>query len=142
MPVEAISTALVQDRRSRLLKEGLSEDYVNRGFRTLKVILNTAELPHQNPVSKFYKKFSLSLQSTNKQDFLKAGEIFDLVNEYWTEKEQLLWHRSKGEKLTQQPIASFLLMPSYRSKESGDVRLTVGRHRRRYNLDQRNKKPP
>ena len=110
MPVEAISPALVQERRSKLLKEGLSEDYVNRGFRTLKVILNTADLPHQNPVSKFYKKFSLSLQSTNKQHFLKAGEIFDLVNEYWTEKEQLPLHRAKGEKLTQPPIASFLLM--------------------------------
>ena len=62
MPVKAISPALVQERRSKLLKEGVSEDYVNRGFRTLKVILNTADLPHQNPVSKFYKKFSLSQQ--------------------------------------------------------------------------------
>ena len=125
MPVEAISPALVQERRSKLLKEGLSEDYVNRGFRTLKVILNTADLPHQNPVSKFYKKFSLSLQSTNKQHFLKADDIVKLVLDLYHEKMHLPWHREKGEMLNHPPIAAFLwmlLLTGARKTEMLDLR--------------------
>ena len=125
MPVEAISPRLVQDRRIKLLKEGLSEDYVNRGFRTLKVILNTADLPHQNPVSKFYKQFSLSLQSTNKQHFLKADDIVRLVLDLYDEKIQLPWHREKGFMLDHPPIASFLwmlLLTGARKTEMLDLR--------------------
>jgi len=85
MPVEAISPALVQDRRNKLIKQGLSEDYVNRGFRTLKLVLNSTELPHGNPVAKFYKKYSLSLQSTVKDTFLSQKQIVQIINGFTDE---------------------------------------------------------
>jgi len=102
MPVEAISEKLVQDKRSKLKKRGLSDDYINRGFRTLKLILNTAELPHQNPVSKFYKKWKLSLQSTNKHHFLLQDQIVEIINGFTNE---CAGWRVSGDK----PIYSFLM---------------------------------
>ena len=88
MPVEAISPSMIGKRRADLLRQGLSENYVNRGFRTLKLILNTAELPHQNPVSKYYKKYKLSLQSTNKSSFLRARDIAYLIHAYGEEMKE------------------------------------------------------
>jgi integrase len=102
MPVEAISEKLVQDKRSMLKKRDLSEDYINRGFRTLKLILNTADLPHQNPVSKFYKKWKISLQSTNKDHFLLQDQIVEIINGFILESDA--WRTS-----AQRPIYSFLM---------------------------------
>ena len=69
MPVEAISEKLIQDKPSMLKKLDLSEDYINRGFRTLKLILNTADLPHQNLFLNSIKNgkflFSLPIKNTS-----------------------------------------------------------------------------
>jgi len=40
MPVSAISEDLVLQRRTQMLGSGLSENYVNKAFRTLKAVLN------------------------------------------------------------------------------------------------------
>ena len=81
MPVSAISEDLVLRKRTDLLNRGLSENYVNKVFRTLKAVLNVARLPF-NPVSEAYREYGLSLQSTTKDTFLEGPQIVSLLSEY------------------------------------------------------------
>ena len=119
MPVSAISEDLVLQRRTQMLSSGLSENYVNKAFRTLKAVLNISRLPF-NPVSEAYKDFGLSLQSSSKDTFLEGSDIVQLMENYAFEN----LFRTKGDDIF--AYLMFLLLTGCRRSEAlyltwGDV---------------------
>ena len=111
MPVSAISEELVLQRRTQMLGSGLSENYVNKAFRTLKAVLNISRLPF-NPVSEAYKDFGLSLQSSAKDTFLEGADIVQLMENYAFEN----MFRAKGHDIF--AFLMFLLLTGCRRSEA------------------------
>lgn len=81
-PAHVITSDMVILKRSELLKKGNSVSYVNRGFRTLKAILNLANLPHNNPVVIGHKQIRASLNSEAKKVYLNVSKIIALFEAY------------------------------------------------------------
>jgi hypothetical protein len=81
MPVNAISSSMVADRYTRLLKQGKSSNYINSAFRTLKAVINSTGIS-PNPVKQATAIWNISLSSEPKSTFLRASEIRLLVKQY------------------------------------------------------------
>lgn len=81
-PVHAISHDMVILKRTDLLNKGHSKSYVNRGFRTLKAILNLANLNHGNPVVVAHNMLQASLAAEPKRRYLKVDKIISLFEAY------------------------------------------------------------
>ena len=81
-PAHVITSDMVILQRSELLKKGHSVSYVNRGFRTLKAILNLANLPQNNPVVVGHKQIRASLKSEAKKVYLDVSKIIALFEAY------------------------------------------------------------
>lgn len=113
-PVNAISQSLIIDKRNQLLKEGKSSNYVSRGFRTLKAVLNTSDLPI-NPVNQAMKKWGLSLQSSNRSHYLSQETIVEIFTRY--ELENLFRDKALGV----YTFIVFLLLTGCRKSEAIDL---------------------
>lgn len=81
MPVNAISSSMVADRYTRLLKQGKSSNYINSAFRTLKAVINSTGIS-PNPVKQATAIWNISLSSEPKSTFLRASEIRLLFKQY------------------------------------------------------------
>ena len=83
LPVSAITPDMVSKRRVEMSRTTVSDNYIRACFRTLKAILETADLP-QNPVKKANKQWGFSVQSTpaTGDQYLLGDGIAELVNAY------------------------------------------------------------
>ena len=83
LPVSAITPDMVSRRRVEMSRTTVSDNYIRACFRTLKAILETADLP-QNPVKKANKQWGYSVQSTpaTGDQYLLGDGIAKLVNAY------------------------------------------------------------
>lgn len=78
MPVNAISSHMVTDKYTELVRSGKSVDYVNSGFRTLKALFNYAGVI-PNPISVAGKRNGVSFSSEPRNTFLRSDQIKGLI---------------------------------------------------------------